>query len=176
MKNEKHTLLESAGIAYDTYTYEEYLEFCEVNDMEPKDENSEDYWNWVYDECQIDYECFFDNMSYSKAEHGKYVITYSLGLWCGNRMGYREKIYNSLSEAIKDALNSSRDYEDYSVEYDNGNIIVCGYHHDGRNYMTIRLLSKHGERNLAEKEEPNFERHIYNKDNFKKIIYNNLWA
>ncbi len=145
----------------------DYIAFCD----------SDDYWDWVSESSQIDYDDFFGNLKYAKAEkEGYYMITFNLGLWNGNKIGYVGKIYDSLSEAIKDALNSSRDYWDYKIAFENGDVVVYGYHHDGTNIMTIKRLSKHGERNLLFKEEPNFEKYVEKKDTFKKLDWQFAWT
>jgi len=178
MNKKEFTLIESSLTGRDNYyKYEYYVEWCKNNEIEPQGEDSEDYWNWVYEASQIDYDNFFDGLKYAKAEkEGHYMIMFNLGLWNGNKIGYVEKIYDSLSEAIKAALNSSRDYLDYKVAFENGDVVVYGYHHDGTNIMTIKRLSKHGERNLLFKEEPNFEKYVEKKDTFKKLDWQFAWT
>lgn len=176
MNKKKYTLIESqlTGV-YDSYSYENYVDYCNETGQEPDDKDSSGYWDWVRDMAEFDYDCFFDNLHYAKAEHGFYMITFNLGLWNGHRIGFVEKVYNSLSEAIKSALSCS-DYWDYKVEFDNGNVVVYGYHHDGTNIMTIKRLSKHGERNLLDKYEPNYEKYVQLKDTFKKLDWQFAWT
>lgn len=177
MNKKEFTLIESSLTgSYNTYKYEHYVDWCHENEVEPQGESSEDYWNWVAEEAEIDYDCFFDNLKYSQAEHGYYIITFNLGLWDGNKKGYVSHIFNSLSEAIHSALSSSRDYLDYKVAFENGEVVVYGYHHDGTNVMTISQLSKHGQRNLLDKDEPNFEKYINQKDTFKKLDWQFAWT
>lgn len=176
-KKKNFTLIESSLTGTDnSYKYEYYVEWCKENEMEPQGENSDDYWNWVSESSQIDYDDFFDNLKFAKAEEGHYMITFNLGLWNGHKIGYVEKIYDSLSEAIKDALNSSRDYWDYKVTFENGDVVVYGYHHDGTNIMTIKRLSKHGERNLCDRYFPDFEKYVEKKDTFKKLDWQFAWT
>jgi len=171
------TLIESSltGMS-DTYKYENYVDWCKENEQEPKGKDSDDYWQWVSEQADFDYECFFENLHYAKAENGFYMITFDLGLWNGNRRGYVENVYASMTEAIKAALNSSRDYWDYKVAFENGNVVVYGYHHDGTNIMTIRQLSKHGQRNLLDKDEPNYDKYVQLKDTFKKLKWDFAWT
>jgi len=177
MDKKNFTLIESSltGTS-DSYKYENYVEWCNDNEMEPKPEGSDDYWDWVYDQINFDYDCFFENLHYAKAEKGFYMITYNLGLWNGNRIGYIEKVFTSLTEAIKYALNSSMDYQDYKVSFENGKVLVYGYHHDGTNIMTISQLSKHGQRNLLDKDEPNYDKYVQLKDTFKKLKWDFAWT
>lgn len=178
MNKKDFTIIESSLTGRDnSYKYEYYVEWCKDNEMEPQPENSDDYWNWVNESTQIDYDDFFDNLKYSQAEkEGHYMITFNLGLWNGHKIGYVEKIYDSLSEAIKDALNSSKYYLDYKVTFENGDVVVYGYHHDGTNIMTIKRLSKHGERNLCDRCFPDFEKYVEKKDTFKKLDWQFAWT
>ena len=177
MKKKEYTLFQSAGRCYDEdgYNYEAYVEYCQDNGREPEDEGSQDYWDWVSDMAELDYDDFFGNLKYANGDKGMYMITFNLGLWNGHRIGYVEEIYKSMTEAIKAALNSSRDYLDYKVTYEDGEVVVYGYHHDGTNVMHIKQLSKHGERNLAYTRFPDFEKYVNNKDTFKRIKENFEW-
>lgn len=175
MKNNKEIMLIASSLKNDAYDYEWYVEYCKDNDIEPQPPTSDDYWAWVSQMTEWDYDDFFDNLKYSSIEHCKYMITFNLGLWNGNRVGYVEEIFDSLSEAIKEALSSSRDYLDYKVSYENGAIVVYGYHHDGTNIMTIQMLSKHGMRNLCDRRFPDFDKYVQMKDTFKRIKYEKIW-
>jgi hypothetical protein len=104
------------------------------------------------------------------------MITFDLGLWNGHRKGYIEQVFTSLTEAIKFALRSSNDYLDYKIQFKDGEVIVYGYHHDGTNIMTISQLSKHGQRNLLDKDEPNYEKYVQMKDTFKKLDWQFAWT
>lgn len=176
--NKKETTLIGTNYCTDSYNYAMYVEWCNVNEIKPAGEDSQDYWDWVSEEERTEYDDFFGNLSYSKAdkEIRHYVITFDLGLWYGHNKGYVEKTFETLSEAIKEAINSSRDYQDYKVTYKNGRIYVYGLHHDGTNIMEIMLLSKKGERALVyRKSEPDWERAIENEKNFKRLKLNDLW-
>ena len=171
MKKKQFVLIESSLTGMDnTYSYENYVEYCNETEQEPSERDSEDYNNWVHDMVDLDFDDFFANLKYSTEEKngGHYMITADLGRWYGRRSGYKDKIYNSISEAIKDALSCS-DYWDYKVEFDNGVVVVYGYHHDGTDIMYVRKLSKHGERNLCDRYFPDFEKYIDREDTFKKL-------
>jgi hypothetical protein len=176
--NKKERTLIGSNYCTDFYNYTMYVEWCEANEIEPAEKDSQEYYDWVSDEECIDYDDFFTNLSYSKAdkEIRHYVITFDLGLWDGHHKGYVEKTFETLSEAIKEALNSSRDYQDYKVTYENGRVYVHGLHHDGTNILEIRLLSKKGESALVyRKSEPDWERAIENERNFKRLKLEDLW-
>lgn len=160
----------------DNYTYEMYKEFCEINEIDPEPEGSTAYWEWVSEESAEDYENLFANMSYSKAdkENRHYAITFDLGLWDGHRIGYVEKTFDTLSSAIRYSAESSRDYNDVKVTYENGRVYVYGYHHDGTNKMEIRLLSARGKRALVDTQKPDWDKAVNNEKNFKILKYNDL--
>lgn len=177
MNKKKFTLIESSLTGMDNaYSYENYVEYCHETEQEPDSKDSSGYWDWVHDMSELDYDDFFENLKYSKEEkeNGHYMITADLGRWNGRRIGYKDKIFNSISEAIKDALSCS-DYWDYKIEFDNGVVVVYGYHHDGTDIMYVRKLSKHGERNLCDKYFPDFEKYIDKKDTFKKLDWQFAW-
>lgn len=176
MDKKEITLLESSGIGcFKTYSYENYVAYCREMEDTPNAEDSNDYWEWVNNMAGNDYEDFFDNLESSKNNSGSFMITFNLGRWNGRTQGYEAKIYHNLSEAIHKALNSSRDYLDYKISWEDGNVVVYGYHHDGTNIMTIKKLSAHGLKNLDCKDEPNFEKYVQLKDTFKRIKQNFLW-
>ena len=176
MNKEEIILLQSGGQGYsDTYSYKNYVENCKENEIEPGEENSNDYWDWVYRMAEFDRDDFFANLDCSKNNLGSFMITFTLGLWNGTKVGYEEKIYHRLDDAIHAALNSSRDYLDYKISWEDGDVLVYGYHHDGTNVMRIKKLSAHGIKNLDCKYEPNYEKYVPKKDTFKRIKKHFLW-
>ena len=46
--------------------YNDYLECCEDNGVEPAGEGSSEYWDWVYEEVDNTIDCDLKNMEYSK--------------------------------------------------------------------------------------------------------------
>lgn len=161
------------------YSYENYVEYCKENNELAGGKESQDYYDWVYVQAEFDYDCFFDNLHYAKIEKedkGFFMITFELGLWNGTRSGYIEKVFTSATEAIKYALQSSRDYLDYRIEFDHGFINVYGYHHDGTNIMTIKRLSKHGEQRLLDRCFPDYEKYVQRRDTFKKLDWQFAWT
>lgn len=178
MNKKEFTLIESSltGMS-NSYTYENYVEYCKETEQEAGEKDSQDYWDWVCWMTELDYDDFFDNLKFSKEEKGggHYIITADLGRWNGRRSGYKKEIFDSISKAIKCALNCS-DYLDYKVAFENGVVVVYGYHHDGTDIMYIRKLSKHGERNLCDRNFPDFEKYIDQKDTFKKLDWQFAWT
>lgn len=175
-KNEEIILLGTSNTC-DHYSYERYLEDCEANGIEPKDEMSYKYCEeWISSCEQWDYYEFFDNLAYGKAYKEFYGIEYNLGLWNGNREGFVLKTFSNIVDAIKYALQSSRDYQDYKVTFEDGMIVVYCYHHDGTNTFKVRQLSKVGVRSLyAAKNDDAFAERIQRPSTFKKIKFNDIF-
>lgn len=140
-----------------SFKYTDYVDFCEVNEITPEPENSDDYWNWVSEERQRNVDDFLLNLQYAKINDEPVMITGSLGLWNGTREIYPMLVEGSDYEkgnngewkyknpAIKKAVEKCMNgMDDVKVEYANGEIVVYGYHHDGTNIFTINKLSKKG--------------------------------
>lgn len=172
----KERLLYGTSNCCDSYDYEYYKEFCEINEIEPQGEDSQDYWNWVSETQGMYFDDLMDNLKYSKANDGNYAITFTLGLWNGKHEGFVKEVKTSLSDAINECVYSTRGgYDDIKVTYEDWSVWVYGYHHDGVNIFRIQRLSKKGERALVEAIDPNFETAVENKTNFKRILEKELF-
>ena len=156
----------------DTYNndgleYKDYLEFCEDNDIEPADEDSMDYYDWLNDTTNMYIDDFFTNLVWSKIDY-PVMITGDLGLWNGRPsivpvrvdssnyathytnfkgecVAYHKAHYEepSIWKAIKKCV-SGRSIDDFKVRYNDGVIEVDAMHHDGTNTFYIHKLSKKG--------------------------------
>ncbi len=132
----------------DTYNsgleYKDYVEYCELNEITPEPEGSNDYYEWEAEENQRYVEDFFENLRYVKFDT-PVIITGSLGLWNGRKEIYPMVVEStdkpSLYNAVKKCINGM---DDFKVELSEGEIVVHGYHHDGTNIFTISKLSKKG--------------------------------
>ena len=121
--------------------YENYVEGCKVNHVEPQAEDSNDYWEYVYETRQMWFDDFFRYGLKSVLSHDKpCLISGTLGLWDGRHDIQPVKCVN-LAKAIKKCFGSCDDYE---VEFSYGVIYVTSYHHDGVNTFEIKLLSTRG--------------------------------
>lgn len=139
------------------YKYEDYVEYCEVNEITPEPEGSDDYYDWVSYERNLYIDNFFTNLRYARFNEEPVIITGSLELWNGSKEiypmlvesdGYEKRSdgewkYNNpaLMKAIKKCMNGM---DDVLVEYINGEIVIHGYHHDGTNIFTINKLTPKG--------------------------------
>lgn len=119
---------------YNGLTYEDYCEWCrEEMDDEPADENSGAYWDWLAQERDVDTECFFINLKYSKENVRTCVINGKLGLWDG-RHTIEPVECDTLEDAIRKCWSSCIDVEVY---LEDGVVYVNAMHHDGTNCFEI---------------------------------------
>lgn len=136
----KHGTFTLATTDTDGFTYEDYKEWCEDNDIEPGDENSDDFWEWCREEADNNWECDLENIRHCKEYDVPCIITGSLGLWWG-----RPTIQPERMESVYDAiLRCVREADMATVQWNDGVVTVDAYHHDGCNCFTIKALSKKG--------------------------------
>lgn len=136
----KHGTFIIATTSSDGFSYEDYVEDCEVNGYEPEDEDSEGFLNWCYEEARDNFEADLDCISYCKEYNIPVVVSGHLGLWWGHPE-IEPTRFESVAEAIERCMKGA-DYVD--IKYDDGEIIVYATHHDGTNVFTINALSKKG--------------------------------
>lgn len=131
--------------------YSEYVEFCEINDREPEEENSIDYWNYVNSARQMDYDEFRSNMKYCKL-FPMVAVGYA-GLWHGNARG------GNVLKDVDDLLGLFSSCDDIKIWQDKDGFHINGYHHDGTNSADIRVINIRGKAWL-EKNEDNVSRSV----------------
>lgn len=151
--------------------YEDYVEHCIANEIEPADENSQDYWDWIDEMSVLNCDDFFSNLHFSKFNL-PCMITGRLGLWNGNP-DIVPQMCNSVEEAINKICNVRFDNH-IKVSLQDGCLVVEQSHHDGCNYFEIHLLSAKG---LKEVERPcyQYERDYAPKKWWFKNIYGYLF-
>lgn len=136
-------------VLYDSqadYSYEDYYEYCKDMGITAYPEGSEDYWDFIARQHEDDWDCFKDNMAYSKFKGQPCMITGSLGLWNGNPT-IVPVLCDDIMEAIEKCLNNRFSFE-CDITLNDGHIDVNIYHHDGTNCFEIWLLSKKGQREV----------------------------
>lgn len=133
------------------YSYEDYVEYCEMNDMTPDAKDSMGYWDYVNEEHEVDWDCFRENLRFSE-NNGKCMVTGVLGLWDG-RPHIVPEVFDTITEAIDKICNVSFDYN-LEVRLKDGYLQVRQGHHDGVNWFEIHLLSAKG---CKEVERPCYE-------------------
>lgn len=143
----------------DDFSREDYEEWCEMNDIEPTDDE-DDFFDYCAEETQANYEADMDNIEHCKEYNVPVVVTGTLGLWWGHPFIKPER-YESVADAIHDCMRRS-DCHDVLVEYSDGVITMNCYHHDGCNCFIIKALSKKGiAKQYAEYKEHDFKRLPY---------------
>ena len=156
-KHGKFTIL-SSQIDTEVFDREDYIDFCEVNGIEPGDED--DFYDWCAEETHCNYEADLENIKYCKAYNVPVVLTGTLGLWWGHPTINPER-HESVIDALDRCIEGSGG-DVVIVQYEDGVINVEVRHHDGCNCFTIRALSKKGsEKKYAEYEEHDFKRLPY---------------
>ena len=142
----------------DNYKYEDYLEYCEANEIEPCSEDSQSYWDWVSEMISMDVEDAYSNIDCKQDANTMVVITGTLGLWYGNpeidpvfveseseyHHATKQRSYSSaLRLAIQKCAEGMDNVECY-LNDETGCVEVIGHHHDGTNHFHIHKLSEFG--------------------------------
>lgn len=127
----------------DGFEYSEYLDFCEDNDIEPGDENSDEFWEWCREEANINYEYDLEEIRRCKQYDVPVLVTGHLGLWDG-KPEIAPVVFPNVYDAIVEMF--ARDIDDIEAKFVDGEIRVYAYHHDGCNCFTINALSTKGQR------------------------------
>lgn len=158
-KKEKQTIFNVLDNTIDWYctdeAYEEYKEWCEMNNIEPSEKNSGDFWDWANDNIELNIECDLDNMEYSKIKDRTFVITGAVQLWNGRRT-IKPVFVRGLVNAIKKVWGSGDVH--YLIELDTEKGIITSrlWSHDdpmGNTQFEVRMLNRNGEKWLAAAEE-----------------------
>ena len=110
---------------------EAFEEWCDMNDLNPDDEDLDEFINreldfWLEDEhFNLDRPC------------GDILVIADLGLWDGRRSGYKIIKGGKLNN-IFDVLGS--DYNHYKFYCDRYDVKAILHHHDGTHYLTFREI------------------------------------
>lgn len=119
------------------------MEFCEDNDITPGDEDSDEFYEWCREEADNNFEADMENIKACKEYNVPVVVTGRLGLWDGSHE-IMPVVFPSVYAAIQQMLD--RSIHDIEVKYDDGEIYVKAYHHDGCNWYFINALSAKGQK------------------------------
>lgn len=148
--------------------YDDYLEWCDMNNIEPAEKDSSEYWNWVYEEVDNTIDCDLMNMEYSKIKDRLFVITGAVQLWNG-RPTIKPVFMRGLVDVIKKVW--GRGDRHFLIELDTKEGIITSrlWSHDdpmGGTRFEVRMLNKNGEKWYAAAEERGEE---------DEIEINNRW-
>lgn len=118
------------------YSYEDYVESCEMNDIEPEEEGSNAYWEWIGEQLDEDWSCLLDNTKYG-SNNGKCMVYGKVGRWNGT-FSVEPKIFGTLVEAFKFLMQG---YDAVQAWETNNEIEFHGLHHDGTDIFYIRPMN-----------------------------------
>lgn len=169
---EKQTVFNILDNTIDWYcteeAYNEYKDWCEINNFAPNEKDSADFWDWVNDNIELNIECDFDNMAYSKIKDRMFVITGAIQRWNG-RPTIKPVFMRGLVDVIKKIWGSGDRH--FLIELDTKEGIITSrlWCHDdptGNTHLEVRMLNKNGEKWFAAAEERGDE---------DEIEINNRW-
>jgi len=126
-------------------TFEYYKEFLTESgvalDELPTSVEKSNFWEWVNDEQDMEFNDLKENIKYG-AYNTECYITGSVGLWCGRREIAKTHC-DTLLEAIQKCIN---DQDDFEIYVDGNAVYVDSYNHDSRfyggNYFKIVIKGK----------------------------------
>jgi hypothetical protein len=171
-KKEKQTVFNILDNTLDWYytdeAYEEYKDWCEMNNIEPDEKDSANFWDWANDNINLSVECDLDNMAYSKIKGRMFVITGSVQLW-NRRPTIKPVFIRGLVDTVKKLSGSGDRHFKIELDTEKGIITARQWSHDdpmGNTMLEARMLNKNGEKWFAAAEER------YEAD---EIEINNRW-
>ena len=138
--------------------FEAFKEYCEINEIDYSqyDDDCEEYFNWLHEQLNMDWEDLMTNLKYDKENNVDCVVTGKVGRWNGN-FDIEAKHFSTLEDAI---LACVKDCDYIVINEINGAIDVESIHHDGHNYFTIHKLNEKGYDAHCEDEELNNEEYF----------------
>lgn len=143
-------------------SYDEYLDYCELNEEEPQGEESNDFYEFRAKAQNWEWDDFMEQLPYMYYTDWPWLITGSIGRWNG-----RYDVYPTMEKSLEDAIRSciGRDTMDVKIKREGHTIIVIGHHHDGTNYFELHALTDKG----AERFERHGEVSLSNRENVQKL-------
>ena len=151
---------------------DEIRDYCEANDREVPEEDSEEYWDIVRQIKESDLEIFLDNCP----EIGRVVMQGSCGLWYGKAAcGTVASIPDG--RALVDFAFTGRGIDDcrISVDQEDG-LVVSALHHDGTNSYVLRELTEEGEELFDGWEAGEIHEELDERDIHKMLFENDKYS
>lgn len=123
----------------------------EIKEEYLDEENTEITDEQAYDRALEDIQYSFDDLEYefeniAKKINNKVIAIADLGLWDGKHMGYKIMEFS-------DILSVFNEFNDFEIFIEDNDLKAIGYHHDGTNYYTFRLIKD----NITDSQLANFE-------------------
>jgi len=127
---------EFENIIYSDFCDEEdykegFEEWCEINELDPKDCDIHDYI------ADANYEWLNAEIANLKADCGDILAIADLGLWNGRRSAYKVIRGGKVNGIISNTIISGYDVKVYCDRY---NVRGEQHHHDGVNYIEFREI------------------------------------
>ena len=89
------------------YTYKDYSDYCKENNIEPSNENSQEFFDWVDFQQRIEWDDFMENIGYSDFngfleyddfENAEEQLKFAVKIWgCEDEYGYVNGVYQYLN-------------------------------------------------------------------------------
>lgn len=130
----------NSELVYTNETYIDYLDWCEMNEFEPKDEGSQDYYDYQMMVAEDYWQDFNTNLKYSDYKDCEVKIEGSLGLWDGRHQIKSVKL--PLVEAIKKCIGNADGCNVFVKRNGSKTLHIESYHHDGTNLFTLKFTDK----------------------------------
>lgn len=121
----------------DEFEYADYLEWCDVNGVEPRGEESDHFYQWCQEEALTYYSEDLAQLKASRHLQGPVVVTGRVGRWNG-AFDIVPEVFDSF--AVAWAKMMGRDTLDVDVTYDTQCIHVTGRHHDASNFFDVWIV------------------------------------
>lgn len=132
----------------DGFSYDDYVAFCEINDLTPRGEDSEDFFRWKRDECAINFDEDLAQLKGSRHLKGPVVVTGTVGRWNGS-FDIVPEVFPSFADAYKKI--AGRDILDIRASYDTRCIHVEAAHHDATNLFQVWILKGSADRDQLQR-------------------------
>lgn len=139
-------------------SYESYLEYCELNKLEPQGDKSVDYYEFCHETQTQYWDDFITDVVYCKYNSYDWIITGTLGLRDGNHR-VEPTVEPTLEDALYSCINGG--VMDVKVEKVGSVLYVTAYCIAGQNNFELRALTDIG----SERFERNGEVSLSNREN-----------
>jgi hypothetical protein len=146
----------------DCYTKDDYRFYCDGNEIEFDETNDSDYYAWLSDQENLDFEEMLYDCMYSKLKNCSVLVEGSVGTWRG-RFEHKQTTFPDFKSAIYACM--GRDCEISKVVKIGNRVDVTAIHHDGRNYHSLYFLTPLGECRF----EKNGKVSVNNRENIVKL-------
>lgn len=139
MENNGYVIYDNHDVDYKDW-FVEFKEWCERNDIDISkyDEDSDYFYDWVWDTLTIYWQDFICNLQHDKDNNVECVVRGQVGRWNGN-FEIEPETFPTLERAIYSCI---KDCEYVTItQTEDGAIDIRATHHDGSHMFTIHKLN-----------------------------------